>query len=272
MARLSKAQAKLHLEAQKLLEQETLSDDERWRVFETWQESAHHVNNLAGAFFTPMGLARDFAIEVPGRTIIDLCAGIGALSFAVLNHRYMAPPKITCVELNPHYAAVGQKLVPEATWIVASVFDLPKLGRFDCAIANPPFGRLPKETSSAPRYKGKDFEYCVIDIASDLADYGVFIIPQMSAPFRYSGVPAGGWPSTRVNGVGSTYEDLTNDKYQGFSVATGITLESGCGIDTSIYSADWHGVSPQTEVVVADFIEARVARAPAQSGLMLEAA
>ena len=35
------------------------------------------VNNLAGAYFTPVGLARDFAVEVGGDTIVDLCNNEG---------------------------------------------------------------------------------------------------------------------------------------------------------------------------------------------------
>lgn len=54
MARLSKAQAKAHQEACALLAKDVLTFDEKWQVYETWQESATHVNNLAGAFFTPI--------------------------------------------------------------------------------------------------------------------------------------------------------------------------------------------------------------------------
>lgn len=258
MARLTKQQAKLHLEAQRLLEQDTLSEDERWTVFKTWQESAHHVNNLAGAFFTPIGLARDFAIEVPSGRILDLCAGIGALSFAVSNHHFHRPPQITCVDLNPDYVAAGRKLVPDAEWIVASIFDLPDLGRFDCVIGNPPFGNLPKGSGRAPRYSGKDFEYHLIDIASDLADYGVFIIPQMSAPFEYSGR--------------SGYIKRPSERCAAFEKATGVVLEANCGIDTSIYARDWHGVAPRVEIVTADFRSARERRAVAGMPLFEAAA
>lgn len=90
------------------------------------------------------------------------------------------------MELNPDYVAVGRKVLPEATWLVANIFDLPaSLTGFDCAIANPPFGRI-KQAGASPRYAGGDFEYKVIDVASDRANYGVFLIPQSSSPFRLS--------------------------------------------------------------------------------------
>ncbi len=259
MARLTKAQAKAHREAERLLDQDRLSEDDRWFIYENWQESAHHVNNLAGAFFTPMGLARDFSIEVDGDTIIDLCAGIGALSFAVLNRKCLCPPRIVCVEMNPDYVAIGKKLLPEATWVEANIFDLPAgLGHFDCAISNPPFGATPRTADRAPRYSGQAFEYHAIDIASDLADYGVFIIPQMSASFRYSGQ--------------RHYERAEGDQYRAFVKATGICLEPNCGIDTAFYERDWRGVAPKVEVVIADFSEAKAARAPSQPDMFTEAA
>jgi hypothetical protein len=256
MAKLSKAQAKAHQQACDLLAKDVLTEDDKWFVLENWQESAKHINTIAGAFFTPVGLARDLSIEVGSGSIIDLCAGIGALSF-MCTLRQDRPSRITCVELNPDYAAVGRKIVPEAEWIVASVFDLPRLGRFDFAIGNPPFGATPKG-GKAPRYTGGEFEYHVIDIASDLADWGVFIIPQMSAPFEYSG---------RQN-----YTQRKTDKYARFSQQTGVELGPNCGIDTDGYRNDWHGVSVRTEIVTSDFVEARARRAPAQTSLFAEAA
>jgi hypothetical protein len=248
MAKLTKAQAKAHAEACKILAQDRLTEDDRWIVLENWQESATHINSVAGAFFTPPGLARDFNIEVGGKSIIDLCAGMGTLAlFAHWRGQWDGGlSRIVCVELNPDYAAVGRKLLPEAEWIEASIFDLPDLGHFDTAISNPPFGAT-KRTGSAPRFTGQDFEYHVIDIASDLAEAGTFIIPQMSAPFRYSGQPG--------------FERREEDRYRRFRAQTGIELGPSCGIDGDYYRADWHGVAPTVEIVTADFAEARLLRA-----------
>jgi hypothetical protein len=258
VSKLSKAQAKAHAEAVKILSQDTLSHDERWFVLENWQESANHINSIAGAFFTPVGLARDFSIEVSGKRILDLCAGIGSLSYLY----FLACPaasEIVCVEKNPGYVSVGRKLLPEARWIEGDVFNLPgDLGNFDNAISNPPFGATSRDALGSPRYSGNKFEYHVIDVASDFADYGTFIIPQMSAPFRYSGK--------------QNYERAEDQHYLDFVEKTGIELGHSCGIDTSVYLRDWRGVSPPTEIVTADFREAREKRRPAQRDMFAEAA
>ena len=248
MARLSKAQAKLHAQACEILQKDVLSSEEKWFVLENWQESATHINTVAGAFFTPVGLARDMSIEVPAGRVIDLCAGIGTLSYMVrMQHEHNGPVDLTCVELNPDYIEVGRKILPEANWICADVYNLPEdIGHFDCAIGNPPFGATPRQ-GRAPRCPGRNFESHLIDIASDIADYGVFIIPQETAPFSYSGQ--------------RNYQSTPSERNTEFEAKTGIVLEPNCGIDTSYYADDWHGVSPRVEIVTADFEEARLRRA-----------
>ena len=148
--------------------------------------------------------------------------------------------EFVCVERNPDYVEIGKKLVPEATWICADVFDVldMNLGKFDTAISNPPFGNIKRENNS-PRYSGKDFEYHVIDIASSLADFGVFIVPQGSAGFNYSGRPY--------------YERQKEGKAVKFQELTGLYFEAGCGVDTSIFKNEWKGVSPICEIVCVEF-------------------
>lgn len=261
MAKLTKQQAKLHQQACDLLSKDVLTEDEKFFVIENWQESASHINTVAGAFFTPYDLASDFAIETFSGRIIDLCAGIGILSFAAsMMHRWSsAPVSFTCVEINPDYVAVGKKLLPEATWIEASVFDVldMDLGHFDLAISNPPFGQIKRpDGKGAPRYTGGDFEYHVIDIAAHLANYGVFILPQMSSGFKYSG--------------SQNYQRDTDGKSVKFQDKTGIYLGPSCGIDTACYLNDWKGVSPLCEVVCCDFEEKEVEAIPAPVPAVVE--
>lgn len=273
MSKLTKAQAKAHARAVAVLEKHELTDDEREFVIENWQESAQHINSAAGAFFTPLELARSFATEVGGGRIIDLCAGIGCLSYAVSQHLARVGHEITCVEINPAYVEVGRKIVPQATWIVADALaanDL-GLGRFDVAISNPPYGAVKRERS-APRYRGREFEYHLIDVASDIAGYGVFIVPHMSAGFRYSGAPAGGWPNTIRDGAGSDYFREPDSRARDFERRTGFLIEPSCGIDTSFADRLWRGVAPRTEIVTVDFDAAQRERAPAQSDLFGAAA
>ncbi|WP_313230187.1 hypothetical protein [Sphingobium yanoikuyae] len=258
MARLSKAEAKLHREACDLVALDrTLTLDEREFVINHWQESATHVNSAAAAFFTPLELAFHLAIEANGcRTIIDLCAGIGALSYAVWQHNQREGiDRMVCVEINPEYAAVGRKVLPEAEWIVGSVDELRDIGQFDLAISNPPFGKVVK--IAGPRYCG-EADLAVIDIASDLAEYGVFIIPQMSCPFEYSGVPH--------------YKRRPSAKFDKFHALAHVDLQAGCGVDCDYFRDQWRGVSPRVEIACADFSDARAARRPAQADMFSEAA
>ncbi len=262
MAKLTKAQAKSHQQACDMLAKDVLTEDDKIFVLENWQESASHINTVAGAFFTPFELARDFAIETCPGKIIDLCAGIGMLSYAVRNkHRWdTAPLDLTCVEINPDYVAVGRKILPEATWIEASVFDVLDmgLGHFDIALSNPPFGRITRpEGKGAPGYTGGEFEFHVIDIAAHLANYGVFILPQMSAGFRYSG--------------SQNYQRDESGKAFEFQKKTGIYLGPSCGIDTVTYKDAWRGVSPVCEIVCCEFEEKDVEAVIASTVALAEA-
>jgi len=248
MAKLTKAEAKAHASAIELLAKDSLTEDDCEFVFRNWNEGANHVNGAAGAFFTPYDMAFDFAFDVGGTRIIDLCAGIGMLSYAVFYRakwgHFERAADVTCIERNPDYIAVGKKLLPEATWICADVLDVldMDLGHFDYAISNPPFGNI-KRTRNAPRYTGKDFEFHVIDIAAHLADYGVFIVPQMSAGFKYSGQ--------------RNYSRDTEGKAVKFQQMIDAEFHAGCGVDTAFYRDAWKGVSPLCEIVCVDFTEDR---------------
>lgn len=239
--KLSKAQAKAHGQAMDLVHSDkALTEDERHFILENFQESATEMNGLSGAFFTPWGMARDFSLEVAGSSlngggIIDLCAGIGILSFACRDKH----ERMVCIERNPAYAEVGKRILPEAEWYIGDVFEVaPALGVFDWAISNPPFGAI-KAESFGGKYTGAKFEYKVIELASQIAEFGAFILPQNSAPFRYSGQ--------------QTYRDEIDSNCQRFMGQTGIAMEVGCGIDTSVYLSDWKGVSPLCEIVVCEF-------------------
>lgn len=248
MAKLTKNHARLHRQACELINlSRELTEEEKHFVLENWQESSSTVNSLEGAFFTPLGLAQEVAIEMGERPrrVLDLGAGIGHLTFAsrrLFGHRWNGEPRreLVCVERNPEYVRVGKKVVPEATWICADLFDLPgmDLGRFDCVIANPPFGAADR-SGNGPGYRGRRCEYHVIALAAGLAGSGVFIVPQEAAPFRYSGR--------------SNYQEQADAEYERFRRATGIELENNCGMDTAAYDEQWRGVAPRVEIVTCDF-------------------
>ncbi len=249
--KLTKQQAKAHNEAVAILAKDKLNFDERRFVFENWHAGANHINSATSAHFTPCGLARDMSINVGQGPVLDLCAGIGALAFAVFDRwSYDKPLDLVCIELNPDYVAVGRKVLPEARWICGDIFDLAslELGHFGTVVSNPPFG-AGHRSGSAPRYQGRNFEYHVLDIASDIADEAVFIVPQMSAPFRYSG-----------HQTYSADPRHRSREYEKFERVTGIELEIGLAIDADMYRNDWHDVSVSVEIVTADLTEARARR------------
>lgn len=249
MSRLSKAQIAAHNKAVDLLNLDRLNDDQREYVLDNWQESANHVNSAAGAFFTPNELAPSVVCYANGaKTIVDLCAGIGGLGLWAW---WLSGGKaeVTCVEVNPAYVEVGRKIFPEARWICASVADVDKIGQFDCAISNPPFGKTAK--IGTPRYAGED-DLAVVDLASEIAEWGVFILPSGSVPFEYSGKPF--------------YRERESAKYHRFSQATGIQLTCE-STDTEFARGLWRGVAPKVEVASADFTDVRAARREANRDL-----
>ncbi len=259
--KLTKALAKKHQEAKEILKKDILTLEDKYFVLENYNEGGECNNKFHSAHFTPLELANDFKLEIYGNNILDLCAGIGVLSFSYLHHLNHGDDKINivCVELNSEYVAVGKKILPEATWICGDVFSseiqaLLKEMKFSCVISNPPFGNFSMRGNIAPRYTGKLFEYALIDIASDLAEYGVFIIPQNSSPFLYSG------ESFFQDCMNINYKtdrtgqlESNKKKYLVLNQETGIDLTFGAGIDCSMYKDDWKGVKPFCEIVTCEF-------------------
>lgn len=247
--KLSAEKAKKHNEACEILKKDVLTYSEKLFVLENWHEGATNLNAQSGAFFTPLGLASAMQIEVAdfGRAI-DLCAGIGALSFCYVERvKYdRSPVDLVCVEINPEYIEIGKKIVPEATWVQADALnfqEIQKLGKFDQVFSNPPFGKVKTGTSEKLKYTGSEFELRTIEIASRIAKRGTFILPQMSTPYLYSG-EAG---FNQLEGAAQP------KKVSQFIKQTGLEYDFNCGIDTSEFLDDWKGVKPVCEIVNFDF-------------------
>lgn len=251
MAKLTKPERAAHARATELVNLDRpLMLEEKIEVIQKWHEGAAHNNAAASAHFTPYELAFHVALEGRGRRVLDLCAGIGSLSVAQEDHNGPMIEELVLVEINPDYAAVAKRLLPQAEVIVGSVYDEGLIAElatrdFHCVISNPPFGNTAKRPDlKGPRYKGR-MDYEVIDIASDLASMGVFILPQMALPFSFSGR--------------QSFITRENEAYEKFSKATDIKLEMNCGIDTSIIGK-FRDVSIITEIAIADFRKTRAKR------------
>lgn len=249
MARsLTLEQEQRHRQACQLIDMKRpLTEDEREFVLDHWLAGMTMQSASDRAYFTPGGLAQDMSVGVKGGRIIDLCAGIGRLAFHCRQSWGRWPAgdaEIVCIERNPEYVRVGERVMPEARWIRADIMEIPRLrqeiGTFDCAIGNPPFGVIDRTGNGPGAYRGRRFEYHAIALAALVASSGIFIIPQASAPFRYSGVDG-------------CQRDTGDAEYHKFRKGTGIELIATWGIDTSIYRRNWDGEVPAVEVVRADF-------------------
>lgn len=100
-------------------------------------------------------------------------------------------------------------------------------------------GALEQPRKKKTGYTGAELEFRIIEVASNCADRGVFILPQGSCPFMYSGR--------------QSFAAQRSAKYERFNEQTGIAFELGCAIDTAEYRRDWKGVAPICEIVIADF-------------------
>lgn len=256
--KLTKAQTKIHNECEEILKKEKLSYQEKEFIIENWHEGAHNNNSAVGAFFTPINLAFDFSLEIWNDTrIVDLCAGIGALSFAAY-HRH-DNVQITCVEMNASYIEVGKKILPEANWIHSSIFELDAIGNgYDIAISNPPFGKIKTGNLPEAKYKGAEFEFKAMEIASMISKHGVFLVPQGSTPFIFSRNPEQkfnlGFQDLRMKSKGYNPNDRpVPSKVQKFIDETGLDFQFNLGIDTGYHLNDWKGVKPLCEVVTFEF-------------------
>lgn len=236
MARITKNQSKLHQQVLDLVHSDkVLTFEEKEFILQNYQGDGI---GSTGAFFTPEGLAWDFTIDSAstGRCI-ELCAGIGRLSFCqYMRHR---PKHITCIELNPEYVEIGKRVLPEAEWICGDALQYVSNERYDVVYGNPPFGKINTSEAHTGSYTGGEFEYKIIEHGSTLSDYGVWIVPQGSAGFVYSGA--------------RYYERRESAKYKKFADQTALHFEAGCGIDTSIYRDQWYGTNVVCEVVTVEY-------------------
>ena len=254
MAKLSKQQSNLHLQSMDLVNSDKeLTTDEKQFVLNNYNPNATNLTTISGAFFTPESIAQQFAIfSDPKGNIIELCAGIGSLSYWLLEYDQFSGRRpsgwmsaeienLTCVEINPEYVTVGKKIIPGANWILGSVLNesLIKQIQFgDCVIANPPFGAIRSdEDRTWIRYNMKAyFDLNVVAIGTQIANAGCFILPKGRTSYDMD-----------------KHEHITNELHDNFKKATGFMLELGSW-DLKEFQNDWIGAKPIVEFVTFEKI------------------
>lgn len=245
MTKLTKIETKRHAEAQAMVDDDReLTLPEREFVLDNWNPMANHNVGVAGAFFTPEGVADDMTVEVQperGKRIVDLCAGIGRLAYTCWRGSF-GEAELVCVELNPEYVAVGRRVLPEATWICGDVLDEATwegVARdFHCAVSNPPYGNIKHDSdvswTGLPN-RGFSFEYKVAAVAAKLAYYGVFIVLDNVAGFR----------------MRRSFEKVAAPKNDKMGELIGYRFEPNCGISLDAHRNEWKGVkAPPVELAV----------------------
>ncbi|EQA9820640.1 methyltransferase [Citrobacter freundii] len=237
MARVTKKESQLRLKVMELVHSDRqLTEDDKEFIFNNYRGDGI---GATGAFFTPEMLAWDFMLDAGcSDDCIELCAGIGRLSYYQFIRN--KPSHITCVELNPEYVLIGKRVLPQAEWITGDALQYTPDRFYRVAYGNPPFGKINTSGAYTGRYTGSEFEYKIIDRAREYSSYGVWIVPQGSAGFEYSG---------------HTYYDrsIQSAKYIKFEKDTGLILHPGVGIDTSIYRDQWNGTKVTCESVLVDY-------------------
>lgn len=249
MAKLTRRETKLHDEVMELVRgDESLTKEQINFILDNFKPHSNRNVTKLGAFFTPEELARSATIEMPDPAdydrpvrILDLCAGIGRLTHAYLSEtERRGEVEVVCMEIDEQSIEVGKRLFPHdnVTWIQADIGDatiFDGMERFDCCISNPPYSKminLTKENNMETYQRGA---YLVAKRAMEIADYGVFIIPQCNCPFEVSG---------RDDNI-----KVHNPQYIKFEDNCLIRFAESC-IDTSFANELWDGVSPIVEIVI----------------------
>jgi predicted RNA methylase len=232
--KLTKADLKLQRQVLDVLNKDNLNFDDIEYIYGNLHAGMLGDVTNNSAYFTPLDLAYDFGLFC-GRNgiVVDMCAGIGILSFAVNVSDYYRKgiKQLVCIERNPDYIKVGKKLLPEADWIQGDIFDkevwdniIQKYGKIDSIISNPPFGKVTKTDCDRSwlKYTGSEIDMAAIEIAYQFTNDISMILPAGSVSFRYSGRPY--------------YEEIENRKVNKLKKDTGLDfMMTNPGIDTTAY-------------------------------------
>lgn len=268
MGKITKADLKVQREIQDLIYSEKdLTEDEIEFVYQHYNPGMDDNITERGVFFTPIGLAQDFAVFAhKHNSIVDVCSGIGMLSYKCLNTDYYNCDitDITLIEYNPAFTNISRRLLTgitafnserkhrKLTFITANAFEQSLWSnlmkernnkKYDTMISNPPYGTMPKEQQKNYtwlNYTGER-ELMVLELALRYSSSANFILPPGTCEFRYSGRPY--------------YEEVEQRKVKRFREKNKESFfKMECdAIDTSIYKDDWKNTNITVEVADINF-------------------
>ena len=189
--RVSKKQTRQHDRLMAMLSSsDRLSVDQIESFYDDFVPSSMANTTKLNAFFTPQSVAQEISVfcDCDGSTVLDLAAGIGSLSYGILSSG-RKPKRVVAIEINPEFVKIGKRLLPEVEWICGDIFDataMKRLGRFDWVISNPPFNvPMPPDVKKDAGPVTSDLAAVVV--ALTVANDGMFILPQKSTPWKFSG-------------------------------------------------------------------------------------
>lgn len=253
MGKITRQQIRYHEQVEEMLwgSDRRLTADEVAFCLEHWDPRALAGKQVSQnqAYFTPLALAMEAGRYVGGngRQVVDIGAGIGCLSYAVLcaNWWDTRQVRITAVEINPEYVEVGRRLLPEVRWVQGDMYSRElwqSLPRFDEAVSNPPFGQVLTDCDTAwIGYRGPA-GLMAASIGLQVARLGItMILPQTQTPFRYSGVLV----------RGNVYTDKHTGYMKRFLAGRPQLDWHHSSVDTEQpqYKSGWRGASPLVELV-----------------------
>jgi len=233
-----------------ILESGEVSPKDRGYVFDNYIPSAMGAKR-ASQYFTPYKLALEAAYHATGgiKTVLDLCAGIGMLSYAIMiAENYGAVQlgsiqRIVAIERDAELVAVGKKLLPMIDWYCGDIFDADFIkhvyahngGRFDVCVTNPPYGI--KSRYDWLNYKGRS-HLAAVEVAARVSDAVIAILPGMDVP---------NMAKANVS-IDRRYEDDRGEIVKFMQANPSLLFEATC-VDCTVYRNEWVGASPDVELV-----------------------
>jgi predicted RNA methylase len=207
------------------------------------------------AFFTSYPLAQQVAMEFDGDgdVYVDICAGVGILAFALIQHLSDSGKKgtVICIEKEPAFIEIGKKLVPQAIWIEGDALseelwdNLPM--QPDFFITNPPFN-IKTDKSEWLKAPEPCLGFIEAGLKKTRQSSGIAILPQKYASYVHTvSVRSHEGEKYRVSKV----NENTNKFDKATTWEVSLDIQNSCPVfyAPELIERAFKGTSIQTEVI-----------------------